>query len=34
MALHCDGHLVLTASDDQTARVFEFGMVAAGSEEE
>ena len=26
MDLHRDGQLVLTASDDQTARVFHFGM--------
>ncbi len=34
MDLHCDGQLVLTASDDQTARVFEFGMEDAVAQDE
>lgn len=34
MALHCNGQLILTASDDQTARVFDFGTEESDTQED
>ena len=33
MALHRNGQLVLTGSDDQTARVFDFGVEESDVQE-